>query len=275
MSRKKHETFAGTTALITGGASGLGLAMAEQLLADGARVLITDVHTTRPDGLPDAADYLTLDVRNTDDWAAARDHVEATFGKLDLLFNNAGIAVGGRIDHVSEVEWQRALDINLMGVVRGCATFTPMFKAQKSGTIVTTASLAGLVHAPAMATYNATKAAVVAVSESLWSELKPYGIQVSVICPSFFRTNLADSLAGDDVEMERAARTLIDDASRGADEIAAKALAGVRQGRFVILTDRDGHVAHRAKRLAPGVYFAAMADAGRRVAQGKPTRLPR
>ena len=120
--------------------------------------------------------------------------------------NNAGIATGGRIDVESLDEWDRVVDINLMGVVRGCRAFTPLFKRQRSGHIVNTASAAGLVHPPMMSSYNTVKAGVVALSETLSHELHPYGVTVSVVCPSFFRTNLADSIQGDDTAMGATAR---------------------------------------------------------------------
>lgn len=104
------------------------------------------------------------------------------------------MAAGGRIDVLTVEDWRWITEINLFGVVRGCRTFTPLFKRQGSGHIVNTASAAGLVHPPVMSSYNAVKAAVVALSETLTHELGPYGITTSVVCPTFFRTNLASSL---------------------------------------------------------------------------------
>lgn len=269
--RKAPRSYTGAHALVTGGASGLGLELVRQLSAEGARVVVGDLHEEAPAGvLPEGVEYLRLDVRSDDDWATALAWVEQTWGRLDLLVNNAGIAVGGRIDATAIADWQRALDINLMGVVRGCRTFTPMMKAQGSGHIVNTASLAGLVHAPAMAAYNATKAAVVAVSETIKNELGPHGIDVSVICPSFFRTNLASSLAGADVEMEASATKLITEAPRSATQVAALAYAGMRARKHIILTDSDGRGAYHAKRFARPIYDAGMAVAAARVASGRP-----
>ncbi len=260
--------------LVTGAASGLGLALVRLLTARGAQVLATDVATSRPEGLPARADYLTLDVRSDDDWAAALDHVRDTLGGLDLLVNNAGVAAGGRIDVATMDEWQWIVDINLLGVVRGCRTFTPLLKAQGSGHIVNVASLAGLVHAPGMASYNAVKAGVVAVSETLTSELGPHGIAVSVVCPSFFRTNLADSFQGADAEMQQAGTRLVTGSRRGADEVAATVVKGIDARRQVILTDREGQVAWRAKRFVRPLYVRAMRKAGERLMQGRPVTLP-
>ena len=250
--------------LITGGASGLGAALARRFAARGDRVLVTDLADRHQ--VPDGATYRRLDVTSDDDWTRARNIVQDTMGGLDVLVNNAGIATGGRIEFVPNDEWLRVLNINLLGVVNGCRTFAPMFKAAGSGHVVNTASLAGLVHPPAMATYTASKAAVVALSESLRYELAPYGVDVSVICPSFFRTNLASSLPEHDPLMTKMARKLIDNADSDAEQVAAAALAGIDARRFLILTDRAGRRAWRAKRLLHPLYDRQMLAVGRRAA---------
>ncbi|RNI19891.1 SDR family NAD(P)-dependent oxidoreductase [Flexivirga caeni] len=269
LATKSSCSYAAARVLVTGGCSGLGQALVKLLVADAARVLVGDVHAAAPEGsLPPGVDYLRLDVSKDEDWDAARNWVESTYGGLDVLINNAGIAAGGRIDVADMDEWRRIVDINLLGVARGCHTFVPMMKQQGSGQIVNTASLAGLVHAPAMASYNAVKAGVVAISETLRSELAPSGITVSVICPSFFRTNLAESFGGKDVDMEASGTEMITKAPRSADQVAAVAFAGMKAGKFIILTDRDGHIAYAAKRFARPVYDRAMLTAGKRVGKG-------
>ncbi|WP_446665893.1 SDR family NAD(P)-dependent oxidoreductase [Flexivirga sp. B27] len=270
-SSKPSRSYSAARVLVTGGCSGLGQALVKLLVADGARVLVGDVHETAPEGsLPPGVDYVKLDVARDEDWDNARNWVEGSYGGLDLLVNNAGIAAGGRIDVSDMDEWRRITDINLLGVARGCHTFVPMMKQQGSGQIVNTASLAGLVHAPAMASYNAVKAGVVAISETLRSELSPWGIGVSVICPSFFRTNLAESFGGKDVDMEASGVDMINKAPRSADQVAAVAFAGMKKGTHIILTDRDGHIAYATKRYVRPVYDRAMNAAGRQVGKGKP-----
>lgn len=244
--------------LVTGAASGLGLALVRAFVARGDRVLATDLQTERPEVLPSAAAYLPLDVRSDDAWDAALAHVRETWGGLDLLVNNAGVAAGGRIDVATMDEWTWIVDINLLGVVRGCRTFTPLFKEQGSGHIVNTASLAGLVHAPGMSAYNTVKAGVVALSETLSHELSPHGIDVSVVCPSFFRTNLGDSFQGADTEMEDAGRRMVSGSRRSAEQVAQIVLRGIDARRDLILTDREGHVAWRAKRFVRPAYTAVM-----------------
>ncbi|TDU89901.1 NADP-dependent 3-hydroxy acid dehydrogenase YdfG [Kribbella voronezhensis] len=242
--------------LVTGGASGLGAALVQRFVADGHKVLCTDVAAEVPGH--GATEYRQLNVRDAADWDAAVAWCEENWGGLDILVNNAGIATGGRIDVESLDEWDRVVDINLMGVVRGCRAFTPMFKRQRSGHFVNTASAAGLVHPPMMSSYNTVKAGVVALSETLSHELSPYGVSVSVVCPSFFRTNLADSIQGDDTEMGATARKLIEKSPRTADDIAAKVIAGVKKRQFLIIPDRPALIAWRTKRFARPLYDRQM-----------------
>ncbi|VXC46960.1 SDR family NAD(P)-dependent oxidoreductase [Aeromicrobium sp. 9AM] len=249
--------------LVTGAASGLGLALVRRLAERRCRVLATDVHTELPDVLRnlDGVSYLKLDVTQDVDWATAHDWVVEQWDGLDYLFNNAGVAAGGRIELSEMDQWQWIVDINLLGVARGCRTFAPLLKEQGSGHIVNTASAAGLVHPPRMSEYNAVKAGVVALSETLLHELKPYGVKVSVICPTFFKTNLTESLRGKDEAANRSAAKLIDGSKVSADVIAGRVVAGVEKGKHIILTDRDGRIAYAAKRFARPLYYSMMAKA--------------
>ncbi|MCQ4121871.1 SDR family NAD(P)-dependent oxidoreductase [Rhodococcus tibetensis] len=249
--------------LVTGAASGFGAALVRRLTARGDHVLVTDLADNHP--VPDGASYQRLDVTSPQDWDRARQWVLDTMGGLDVLINNAGVATGGRIDFVPHDEWHRVMNINVLGVANGCRTFASMFKAAGSGHVVNTASLAGLVHPPAMASYTATKAAVVALSESLRYELAPHGVHVSVICPSFFRTNLSSSLDDSDPVMTKVARKLIDTADLDADQVAGTALAGIDAHKFLILTDRAGRQAYWTKRLLRPVYDRRMFAIGRRI----------
>jgi NAD(P)-dependent dehydrogenase (short-subunit alcohol dehydrogenase family) len=251
--------------LVTGGASGLGAALVARFVADGHQVLTTDVAAEGP------GTYLQVDVRNPDDWTKAVNWCEEHWDGLDILVNNAGIATGGRIDVETLDEWDRVIDINLMGVVRGCRAFTPLFKRQGSGYIVNTASAAGLVHPPMMSSYNTVKAGVVALSETLSHELHPFGVTVSVICPTFFRTNLADSIQGADTAMGASARRLIEKSPRSADDVAVKVLAGLRKKRFLIIPDRPGQVAYWTKRFARPLYDRQMRRTAERARAKAPT----
>jgi len=224
--------------LVTGAASGLGAALTAAYRRQGAEVVATDV----AEGVD-----LHLDVTSDDDWAAALAWVEEHWGGLDALVNNAGVAGGGRIDVAGLDEWEWITRVNLLGVVRGCRTFTPVFKRQRSGRIVNIASLAGLVHPAGMASYNAVKAAVVALTETLGHELAGWGVHCHVVCPSYFRTNLMASSRGADTELAAIVSHLVERSPLGPEDIAAAVLQGVAAGDEVILPDPAARAAYRLK----------------------------
>jgi NAD(P)-dependent dehydrogenase (short-subunit alcohol dehydrogenase family) len=243
-------------ALVTGGASGLGAALCRALVARGDEVISADVN---PPAEPiDGVEYLTLDVRSEDDWKAAHDRVLVRWGELDLLFNNAGVAGGGRIDVAGMDEWQWITEINLFGVVRGTRAFLPMMKAAGSGTIVNTASLAGLVHPAGMASYNAVKAAVVAFSETAAHELAEFGITVAVVCPSYFRTPLVESMQGSDAAVGNVIGALVANSPVSADDIAEAVLAGLDAGEELIVPDEAARAAYGLKLTDRDGYNAVM-----------------
>ncbi|MGL4743529.1 MAG: SDR family NAD(P)-dependent oxidoreductase [Dermatophilaceae bacterium] len=254
-------------AIVTGGASGLGLALATQLAARGDRVLAVDLAGDPPASVPDSVTYRRLDVRSQQDWDAALAWVREQWGGLDLLVNNAGVATGGRIDIEAMADWERVVEVNLLGVARGCHTVVPLLKEQRGGHIVNVASLAGLVHGPGMASYNATKAAVVAISETLSFELAPWGVDVTVVCPAFFRTNLHESFAGKDAAMQRAGARLITEAGASAEQIARTVIRGIDRRKTLVLTDRLGRQAYYAKRFARPLYHRMMVLQARRLAR--------
>ncbi|MET0343215.1 MAG: SDR family oxidoreductase [Polyangiales bacterium] len=244
---------------ITGGASGLGRALAERYARDGYRVCIGDLNEARGKetvaALGGAAHFLRCDVTREEDLTEAARWLEQSWGGVDIVVNNAGVALAGLIEDVSLTDWQWIVDINLLGVVRGCKVFTPLFKKQRSGHFINVSSLSGIVHMPTMAAYSATKAAVVAVSETLRLELEEWNIGVSVVCPSFFRTNLTESLRTGDSRLQEMTRTLVEKSPIGADVIAEKIFAGVARGHFHILPHGEGRVAWLLKRLTPYKFY--------------------
>ena len=172
---------------ITGGASGLGLALAHRFADNGDKVCIGDIHTERGVEAEQAlaakttAKFLTCNVQRESDLQSAADWLLAEWGGVDVVINNAGVASAGAIDEFSMEDWQWVMDINLLGVVRGCKVFSALMKSQGSGHIVNIASLAGLIHPPRMGSYCATKAAVVALSESMSLERDGGSSAVSVV----------------------------------------------------------------------------------------------
>lgn len=243
--------------LVTGAGSGLGAALTRAWRARGDEVLATDLAAGDPDAGGSAVD-LILDVTSEADWEAARAEVERRWGGLDVLVNNAGVAGGGRLDVATMDDWRWITEINLYGVVRGTRTFVPMFKRQRSGHIVNTASLAGLVHPAGMGSYNAVKAAVVALTETTGHELAEYGVRASAVCPSYFRTNLMSSLRGADTAAMAALAHLVETAPLGADEVAAAVIAGVDAGDELILPDPAGRAAYAMKLSDRPAYDSVM-----------------
>jgi NAD(P)-dependent dehydrogenase (short-subunit alcohol dehydrogenase family) len=244
--------------LVTGAATGLGAALTAAFRARGDEVLATDLDVRGLDQSTEPEHRMRLDITSDDDWAAALARVEETWGGLDVLVNNAGVAGGGRLDVATMDEWQWITEINLFGVVRGTRTFVPMFKRQRSGQIVNVASLAGLVHPAGMASYNAVKAAVVALTETTGHELAAYGVRASVVCPSFFRTNLMASLRGEDAALGAVISHLVESSTITADDIAAAVLEGLARGDEVIVPDQPARDAWTLKQTDRAAYDAVM-----------------
>ena len=182
---------AGKTAFITGGASGIGLAMARSFSAAGMKVVIADIEQAALDTAQNEfeasnAEFLTVqvDVTDRDGMAAAAAATESRFGNVHVVCNNAGVAVGGRIDEMTYDDWDWVLGVNLNGVVNGVRTFVDRVKAHgEGGHFVNTASMAGHISIPGLGVYTASKFAVVGLSETMRPDLLGHNIGVSVLCP--------------------------------------------------------------------------------------------
>ncbi len=179
------------TIAITGAGSGLGEAMAYRFARDGYRVAVTDALAERADTVLSniktdggSGFALSLDVTSGPDWDALYQRILTEWGSLDIIVNNAGVAAAGRLEDSSIDDWKWLLDIDLLGVIRGCHRFLPMFRQQGSGHIVNVASLAGMVAVPRVSAYATAKAGVVALSEQLRVDLDRSGVGVSVLCPA-------------------------------------------------------------------------------------------
>jgi NAD(P)-dependent dehydrogenase (short-subunit alcohol dehydrogenase family) len=190
--------LAGATAVITGGASGIGLATAKRLLELGANVVIGDIEAEplaeAVGVLGDRCAGLVVDVAKEEDVLALRDLAIDTFGGVEIVFNNAGVGGGPTIGTPKAV-WDWVLGVNVDGVVNGINAFVPHFLERGRGWVVNTASLAGLGGVPGMGAYCASKFAVVGVSEALYHELAvtSSGVGVSVLCPGFVSTRIFES----------------------------------------------------------------------------------
>ena len=187
----------GKIAFVTGGASGIGAALATKLVDGGAEVWIADRQigaaqelAQRLDGGGAKAHAIELDVRSYSSFERAVAEVVQQSGRIDYLFNNAGIGVSGEVDSYTLDDWNDVFDVNLRGVVHGIQAVYPIMIRQHSGHIVNTASMAGLVASPGLGSCTATKHAVVAISKALRVEAEHHGVQVSVFCPGVIRTPL-------------------------------------------------------------------------------------
>jgi len=190
--------LAGKVAFITGGASGMGLAMAHSLSAAGMKVVIADIEQQALDAaLKQFSDSnsevigICVDVTRREAMEQAAAETEAAFEKVHVVCNNAGVAVGGAMDTMTYKDWDWVMGVNLDGVVNGVQAFLPRIKAHgEGGYFVNTASMAGHIPVPSLGVYNTSKFAVVGMSEVMHMELAAHNIGVSVLCPGVVRTNI-------------------------------------------------------------------------------------
>jgi len=194
--------FKDKTAFVTGAANGIGLSLARKFHEAGANVMMADING---DAVKAAKDSLgggdrlasvVCDVAKPEDVQAAADATIAAFRKAHIVVNNAGVGLAGKPGNIPLIDWQWIVDINLMGVVYGVETFTPLIRSHgEGGHILNVASMAGHMTMGGMAPYHATKFAVVGYSESLRQELAPENINVTALCPTWVKTNIYNAAA--------------------------------------------------------------------------------
>jgi NAD(P)-dependent dehydrogenase (short-subunit alcohol dehydrogenase family) len=257
--------FPGKRAFITGAASGLGRAMATELAAAGWQLGLLDVSAPR---LAEAAAALRVagatphsyagDVADEVFVAASVGDFVRRAGGVDVMVNNAGVAVAGPVETTPPADWRWITGINLFGVVWGCQAAVPHLRAAGTGLVLNVASSAGFAAAPQMSAYNATKAAVVSLTETLAAELEGTGIQASVAMPGFFSTHLLATMRAPDEQRAMAQRIM---QSSGEDAAsAARALLGAAaSGRLHIVWPDKYRLAWRLKRLFPAWFVRRIA----------------
>ena len=260
-------------AVVTGAGGGLGHAFCE-LLADQpqAQIVVSDIDL---DAANETAELIRIrgaqaiaiqtDVAN---WNAIKElEQEAAdwMGGVDCLINNAGVAVRGDIESISLEDWEWIMGINVWGVLYGCRAFLPKMKQQNSGYIINVASAAGLMSPPRLAPYNMTKAAVVSLSETLYSELAHSDINVTVLCPTFFKTNIIDSGRG--VDSPKARKKINEAMAKSkvqAPQVAQFALEKVLNGELYALPMENATWFWRLKRFAPSFFHRRIIPPKRR-----------
>ncbi len=252
--------FKDKVALVTGAASGIGFALADRFASVGMKVILADVEdsalaaaeqTLKAKGAPVLS--VRADVSKAGDVEELARRAYERFGAVHVLCNNAGVGLGGLVWEHTVEDWQWVLGANLWGVIHGIRTFVPRMLADGSeGHVINTASIAGLISSPYMSVYEATKHAVVAITESLKMELDVAGAKVSasVLCPGFVATRISDSernrpkeLAGAVAQGESTSQEMMREMARQQvaaglkpAEIAEMVLEAVRDDRFYILT---------------------------------------
>ncbi len=258
-------------AVVTGAASGIGLATVERFLAEGMKVVLADVEQERlaaqVERLAGAGgDVLGVpcDVRDPQDIESLARQTLSHFGGVHVVFNNAGVAPAGPMLDTKPDDWRWIVEVNLLGVAYGVTTFGPILKEAGEGHIINTASEAGLVTSAVLGMYSATKHAVVGITESLYRELDGTGVGVSCLCPNLVKTKIFESERNrdDGAEMTPSQtatiaplREAIAAMGIGPDQVAGEIVDAIRNDRFWIFT-------HEITRRAAAVRFADI-EAGR------------
>lgn len=246
--------FHDKVAVVTGGAAGIGQALVRRLSAAGARVVVADLDLEAAGVLAaelPSTSAARLDVRHADAFQALLDEVVHREGRLDYLFNNAGTAVFGEWRDQSLDQIRQVLDVNLGGVVNGCHAAWGIMARQGSGHIVNVASGYGLSPGPLVASYVASKHALVGLSQSLRVEGRGLGIRVSVVCPGFVRTGLVTGLKAINADFAAEIPVPVIEA----EEAATRTLRGVSRNQAVIAFPAYVEVLTWAHRLVPGLVW--------------------
>ncbi len=260
----------GARSIVTGAGSGFGRAIASELAKRGARVIASDIDLASAEETAKAirsaggtAEAMRSDVREAKDVEALVVSAKDRWGGLDVMVNNAGVAVAGAVGEVPLEDWRFEIDVNLLGVIHGCHFAVPVMQAQKSGFVLNVASAAGLLSAPFMGPYNVTKAGVVALSETMRAELETDHVSVSVLCPTFFRTNIHKSQRSPE-RLRATSEKLVTQAKWSAEQIAKVALRGLERGELYVIPQMDGKMLWRTKRLMGGAFYSLAGRIARR-----------
>lgn len=260
------EKFAKKRILVTGGGSGLGRAICLGFAVKGWKICIAEINIERAEETAELVEKkggtaLTVkcDVTSEEDLKSAAEKVREAWGGIDILVNNAGIATAGYMEKISAEQWDRIIDVNLKSVITSCRVFIPVIAAQGGGHIVNVASNAGIACLPEMSCYNVTKAGVIALSETLKSELSPKKIGVTVVAPTFFKTNLLESFSSTDERQKKMAETFFKRSLCSAEDVAADIIRSVFKNKLYVITQLDGKLVWYLKRLAPSLFFKTLA----------------
>ncbi len=253
------DIFRDKTAIVTGGASGIGKGLSEELAKNGTRVVVADLNGEEAGNVAASlnesgaqAEAVTLDVTNEEDVRGLIEETAAKSGKLDYIFNNAGIGIGGEVRDMDLDHWKRIVDVNQWGVVYGTLAAYNVMVKQGSGHIVNTASAAGLVPSPLLTAYSMTKHAVVGLSTGLRAEGAALGVKVSVVCPGFIDTPIFDSTEYVNTSKEIGMSVVPPGLkAMSAADCARAALRGVARNRGIIPVQAPAYILWWLNRMSP------------------------
>ena len=254
-------------AVVTGAGSGLGRAFCLELHKRGARLVCADIDeaAAKKTAAEVGGTAVRCDVSKVEEVEALAAAAERALGGVDLVINNAGVAVAGLVGEVALDNWRWIMGVNLWGVIYGCHVFAPILRKQGRGHILTVASAAGLLAPPGMAPYNVTKAAVVALSETLHGELKNSGVGCTVLCPTFFRTNIGKNARGSDPKQAAFVEKMMSRSKIQAEDVARLALDAAADDALYALPHADGRWMWRLKRFAPDSFSTITAKVSARL----------
>ncbi len=255
------QDFDGAIAILTGGARGIGRAVAEEMARRGAVTVVADLDAEKADTVVTAirdaggkARSAQLDVTDAGAFGRLVERTVDEHGRLDYLFNNAGIGVSGEVRDLPAGAWDRVIDVNLRGVIHGIEAAYPRMIEQGSGHIFNTACIAGLVPFPMTAAYCASKHAIVALSTALRAEAAPHGVKVSVVCPGTVDTGLFDHIEYFRVD-KRAIMAGLSMTLLPVDRCARAILKGVRRNRAIITVTMHARLLWWLYRMAPRTFL--------------------
>lgn len=271
MPNKMLRTYNGAVAVVTGAASGIGRALTEELAKRGSEVILADLQIELAEEIASAiraagnnAQAFKLDVTDASAVDALLQNTVERTGRLDYLFNNAGIGIGGPIGRHTLEDWDRIIGVNFRGVIHGVYSAYPIMQRQGFGHIVNTASAAGLIPAPGTVAYSATKHAVVGLSTSLRAEVAAAGIRVSVLCPGVVRTAILEGggkygkLYTEDIPVEQQHKMIERFKPMPPDQFACQALNAIARNAAIIVIPSWWKLFWWINRLSPALLMLLM-----------------
>lgn len=254
------DIFSEKTVIVTGGASGIGKALAKELARRRANVVLADLNSAQLDEVVasirqagNTAKAVSLDVSDFESVQKLVQDTVAENGKLDYMFNNAGIAVGGEARDCSIDDWRCVLDVNLHGVVNGVASAYPMMVEQGFGHIINTASIEGLIPFPGTISYVASKYAVVGLSNALRIEGKELGVKVSVVCPGYIKTPIFHVSKMIKLDRDKLLERLPERFGITPEKCALTILKGVERNKAIIVVTGFAKFLWLLHRISPGL----------------------